>query len=141
MRNVAALAVGMAIWSGGALADRCTKVEEIQAVGVVPYLNTWQNVHLAFQQFAHCDDGAVAEGYSEMVVRLMVEHWGQLSQFRKLSHAEPRFEAFVLNKINATVDPKDLDKLHDLAKSKCASGNTAVCRKIVARVEASWKDQ
>jgi hypothetical protein len=140
-RAVISLFATVAALSASAVAKNCTQIEEYQAVGVIPYLDTWPNVNLAYRQFGHCDDGAIAEGMSEMVVRLLVDHWSRLPELRKLTQADSTFETFVLKKINATLDAKDLDKLHDLAKLKCPRGSSQLCRKIVERTEATWKDQ
>jgi len=122
-------------------AKECTAREEYAALAVVEYLDSWKNVNLAYRHFQQCDDGAIAEGYSEAVARLLVDHWSRLPELGKLTANDSGFESFVLKRINATLDAKDLDKLHDLAKEKCPKGHRILCGKLTVRVESAWKDQ
>lgn len=53
----------------------CTQSDEKQALDESDGLNDWNALHRNFIRFAQCDDGAVAEGYSDAIGRLLVHDW------------------------------------------------------------------
>lgn len=78
------------------VAAECSSLDVYAAEEVADYPDSWKNVHLAFQEFAKCDDGGVAEGYSEAVARLLADRWNTLPELVRLIHSDPPFEAFIL---------------------------------------------
>ena len=58
----------LVLFTRNVYAKECSQLEGYAAETVADYLDSWQNVHLAFQQFAHCDSGGVAEGFSDEFV-------------------------------------------------------------------------
>lgn len=82
--------------------------EAIQAEEAVQGLRSWKDVYRAFKQFGHCDDGAIWEGYSDSVVRLLSVHWEQLHDLNTLSKSDKKFLAFVIRHIDATTDESEL---------------------------------
>ena len=113
-------------------AKECSKYEAFAAESVTDYLNNWHNLHLAFKQFGHCDDGAIGEGLSEAVARLLVDQWPTFSELVSYSSKEPGFEKFVLAHIDETVTSEDLVKIHEYANTRCPANAKALCQKIVA---------
>jgi hypothetical protein len=50
---------------------RCTASEARQADEGLNHLTNWRQLYNAFKRFGHCDDGAIAEGWSAAVVNLL----------------------------------------------------------------------
>lgn len=113
-----------------ARAAPCSQLEAYAAETVVDYLDSWRNVHRAFEQFSHCDDGAISEGYSEAVARLMVDQWQQFPDLLAFTKREPAFAQFVLRHIDETLDPDDLASIKRLATTDCSPGAEALCEHI-----------
>ena len=63
--------------SSSLLAKECTKQEAIESELTSAYIKTWQELESHFIKYAHCDDGAIAEGYSESVSTLMGTKWSE----------------------------------------------------------------
>ena len=139
MKSIRATVVAIVAASFGvcASATECTKLDEYAALAIAGYLDSWNNVFLAYREFRQCDDGAIAEGYSEMVARLLVDHWSRLSELQNLIAKDRDFEPFVLKRVNATLDPKDIEKLKHLVKTNCPRTSRVLCTKLLERAEAA----
>ncbi len=53
----------------------CTTAEGRRVMDEADRLRTWNALYKSYKLYRQCDDGAIAEGYSESVARILVEHW------------------------------------------------------------------
>src|SRR5476651_1548467 len=83
-----------------ALADDCAQRKEFEAETAVEHLDTWQKLADAHQKFRSCDDGAIAEGFSEAVARLLADQWGNLAALVVLIHSQPTLKDFVVKHLD-----------------------------------------
>jgi hypothetical protein len=96
-------------------------------------------LHDAFHRFAHCGDGAIAEGFSDSVVRLLASRWQDLHELEHLAESDRPFRAFVLRHIDATADEADLRRIIATA-SKCPGHARPICREIESHARAALKE-
>ena len=113
----------------------CTTAEEKQALDEADHLKDWNAVHRSFIRFSHCDNGAIAEGYSDTVGRLLAYDWGQIGILAKLIAPDDKFESFVLRHIDETLPTDMLKAITSNAKKSCPVGGTALCLKILRRTQ------
>ena len=113
----------------------CTTAEEKQALDEADQLKDWDALHRSFIRFAHCDDGAIAEGYSDTVGRLLARDWGHVGILAKLVGSDKKFESFVLRHIDETLPTDTLKAITNHAKRSCPVGETALCGKILQRTQ------
>ena len=117
----------------GVGAKTCSRQDAIDAEQQA-ILKSWNAVYISFQRFApQCDDGAISEGYSEAVSRLLAKDWKHVQVVYDLTRKDKAFEKFVLNHIDETISLYDLDALLANAQQHCPDRNTSLCRKIVER--------
>lgn len=117
----------------GAEAKECKREEAIAAETEASTLKTWPEVLRSYQRFAHCDDGAISEGYSSSVATLLADRWDSLEELNTLSRAHPRFQAFVLRHLDETMD-QDQDKaIQRNVRDHCPKGAMKLCEAIRAR--------
>jgi hypothetical protein len=121
-----------------ALADArgCTKVEAARAEGAVASVKSWNQLHQHFGRYSHCDDGAIAEGFSESVSQLLAERWQDFFQFDAMQKSDPAFRQFVIRHIDETVPTERLARIAINADSKCPQGSVALCRAIARRARS-----
>lgn len=108
----------------------CSPRDAAAADAAIDDLDSWTKVERAYQQYGHCDDGSIAEGNSEAVARLLVDHWSTLPLLAELAKRDPAFRRFVLRHIDATLDTDDLDKIGALAAAQCPLGSAPLCREL-----------
>ena len=115
---------------GAAHARKCPANEASLAEVEVDHLDSWTKLQSAFKTHGHCDDGSIAEGYSEAVARLLVDQWDTLPELARLAQRDSRFRRFVLRHIDSTLNTSDLEKIGQLSSSACPHGNVKLCRDL-----------
>jgi len=113
-------------------AKECSRLEAQEAEVIAPRLSDWNQIYDAFGRFRHCDDGAIAEGFTESVVRLLVSHWESLPKAAALAQRDASFRGFLLAHIDASADTNDLSRLAELAERRCPAEHRALCANIRA---------
>jgi hypothetical protein len=98
-------------------------------------LKTWTDIHKSFKKFAQCDDGAISEGYSDSVVRLLSDDWQSIDQLSQLVSRDKEFEAFVLHHIDDLMSPTEMQKIRDNAGAHCTPGARRLCSKIIGQID------
>ena len=73
--------------------------------------SSWRKLLDHHAAFAVCDDGALAEGYSDAVTSKLASHWDQLELFAALSRTHPEFRRWAIRHIDATASIDDLKNI------------------------------
>ena len=129
---VLALAVGMNAFAGDASKKPCTKSEAMQAEKEVDSLSDWDHVYRSYKKFSQCDDGAIGEGYSDAVGKLLANDWGQLNRLLALTKTDKGFQRFVVKHIDETLPGDTLLRISTNARSSCPAGAQRLCS-LIAR--------
>lgn len=142
MRNLFAATVCLSLvvcvpgpWATPAAAKQrpCTEAEAQHAEMQAVTLRSWDDLYKSYTLYRHCDDGAIAEGYSESVARILVDHWDTLPRLGELEHSDAGFGSFVLSHIDATLTHDDIEKIKTNAKARCPSGLRLTCKELLAQ--------
>lgn len=70
---------------------KCTQAKATQAEKEADSLRDWDQVYRSFQKFSQCDDGAIAEGYSDSVTKLLADDWKSFNRFVALANRNGDF--------------------------------------------------
>ena len=112
-------------------ACRCSRADE-QAIGVISgSLDSWQSIYSAYERYGSCDDGAIAEGFTDSVVHLLATNWASLSDTQELIAKNPSFRSFVVSHVNASADSDEIAKVAALAATQCPVSAASLCKEIV----------
>jgi|SRR5580704_281648 hypothetical protein len=115
----------------------CTTAEEKQALDQADSLRDWDAVYRSFTHFAQCDDGAIAEGYSDTVGRLLARDWKHLGALAKVVATDKKFESFVLRHIDETLPADVLKTIASNSEKSCPADHTALCGKILRKARSA----
>ena len=119
----------------------CSAADSEQADKEASKLQTWDSLHHSYNRFVpRCDDGSIAEGYSESVRRLFIDHWEKVGRFANLSADDQGFEKFVLRHVDATIDIRDLKQIKRNATHNCPIGQTNLCRQIILAADRALRE-
>lgn len=119
----------------------CSKEHEQEALSLAPTIRDWDALYSAFMHYQACDDGAIGEGFSESVARILVDKRESIGRLARIAKGNPKFLRFVYRHIDASLDPKDLQHIHDdFVKYGCGSLSQSSCKKIRATVNDALKD-
>jgi len=109
---------------------RCSSEESRQAEAEAPLLSNWRDVYASFKQFSSCDDGAIAEGYSDTVGRLLANNWNEVSQLNQMTSSDVKFRSFILYHIDGTLPKSELQTIIKNARDDCKANAVGLCKLI-----------
>mgnify|MGYP003299501834 CR=1 FL=1 len=119
-----------------AQACQCSRVDAEAAGNIAATLSSWQSIYAAYERYGRCDDGAIAEGFTESVVHLLATNWASLSAAQKLIAKSPSFRSFVISHVDATADSDEIAKVAALASTQCPLSAASLCKDIVGAANA-----
>ena len=141
LRTLSLILSAAVFLSAHAWGKECSKEDAIAAESVPYYIESWHKMREAFDFFAHCDDGSIAEAFSDSIVRLLASHWERLPELARETRESPSFKTFVLRHIDATAATEDLNRVEFLASRKCPKGNSELCRQIERAAKGAGHEQ
>jgi hypothetical protein len=121
-------------------ADQCGTAEAIRAEATTDQLKTWPEIYAGFSRYHRCDDGGIAEGFSEAVVHQLASDWGSLAQGAAIMRKHTGFRRFVLRHIDATTNDDDLERIRQLSSADCPRDIEDICRDIHTAAERAIKE-
>ena len=118
--------VGFALSS----APECTEPDAHRAQTAVASAKSWQALYRSFDRFQHCDDGTVAEAYTDSVAILLSDRWSEIKKLGALVSRDPHFKSFVLHHLDETVPASTLEQISRNANHSCPIELTVLCAEI-----------
>jgi hypothetical protein len=119
------LLLGVSAWAG-----ECTRQNVDGADAALEHMDSWQSIASVFKHFSKCDDGHVAEEFSDRVSRFLADHWEHVPDLVALSRTTPGLESFVVKHLDETINLSDARKIEYLAWNSCPQDAEALCRRI-----------
>jgi len=113
----------------------CTRAEQLQAETEADTLRSWDALYKSYRLYGRCDNAAAAEGYSESMARILVDHWNTLPRLAELIREDKGFGDFV--GLDATMNMKDVDAVKQNAKRHCPAGLAGLCNKLAKDADAA----
>ena len=114
----------------------CTNDQAIAAETEADELKTWQEVYRSYRKFSQCDDGTIAEGYSDSIARLLSGHWEQAKELDLLATQDKGFKKFVLVHVDELMTSSQAAMIRDNARNHCPSGAQGLCTALSSKVGA-----
>jgi hypothetical protein len=135
------LSFGYLSYAVAANQKKCTHEEAYQAESDTDNFKRWDDIYQSFKRFGHCDTGAISEGYSDAIGRLLADDWKHFDRLSKLCSSNKRFERFVVKHIDATIPANVLQKIVDNARLNCPSRAARLCKTIEAAASVGWEPE
>jgi hypothetical protein len=114
----------------------CTQAAAI-AAETQPRPQTWDRLYKSFTWYGQCDDGSVAEAWSDFVATLLAERWETLPDLYALTKAHRSFGKFVLRHLDETMTLEQAKTIKHNAKDSCPAVARAFCDRILRRMNDS----
>ncbi len=90
--------------------------------------------------YFRCNDGAIGEGYSESVARILVDRWSSLAELAHLAEADDEFRSFVIKHVDATLNMDDVEKIKKSAETQCPITLRTLCSDLAQQARAGLKE-
>jgi hypothetical protein len=118
----------------------CTKEDTRFVADVLHNLTSWPAIYKHYKKYVpQCDDGFMAEGYSDAVVVQLAKRWGSLHELASLTQQDSKFLLFVLKHIDPTTDLNELEHVRLNAERDCPKPHKQLCSSIGAAAMAALK--
>lgn len=122
-------------------AEQCTIAEQQRIADELPRLKNWSNVYESFKAYVpRCDDGWMAEGYTDVVVKMLAHRWAAVAELAQLVRRDSAFHSFVIRHVDASADPGDLQKVLTNATRRCPRDLLGLCGSLAAAAQAALKE-
>ena len=146
MRYLAPLAISLAVAAipsiGKARTTCSTEMYNRADASLQKAAGSWPALFRHYRVFCSCDDGALAEGYSEAVVKLLANRWAQFPVFVALARRDPAFGRWVIRHIDATTSSEDLNGVLRHTASCAGDMKTSdLCRRVKRAAAYALKTQ
>jgi len=128
------ICIGVFLSCSGLHAQKqCTEADAKKAEVEASSLKTWAEVYSSYLRYAQCDDGAIGEGYSSTVARLLADDWSQFGKL-KLLMSDKSFAKFVLRHIDQLMSTEQEKAIRESASKRCPPGATTACKSVLSRL-------
>lgn len=84
-----------------------------------------------FKRYASCDDGAIWEGYSDAIGRLLATEWKNVAKLETLCDSDKTFESFIAKHLDMTIPADTWEIMIGNASKKCPSTANRICKLIL----------
>ena len=115
---------------GAAAQDKaCPPADEKKAEAAIDRVVNWDLLYKSWQEYRHCDKGSVGEGFTEALMRLIVD-WKQVDVLAKQVEASREYRDFVHRHIDSPAAKGDVDSIYSRATKSCPKGLDSFCKDI-----------
>jgi hypothetical protein len=142
LKNCVLMVLALALFGSSSYGQRpgCGTAESEKADLEASRLSTWDALFHSYKRFSACDDGSIAEGYSESVGRILTDRWETLPRLAVISAANKGFQKFVLRHVDATLDSRDLKRIRANASHRCTAGEESLCEQLATAANKALKE-
>jgi len=109
--------------------SQCTTDKAMKAEAL-PNIKQWDDFYTAYQSYGVCDDGSIAEGFSDSAAKMLANHWDQIGIFIALSAKDQGFRDFIVGHIDETDDLNDISRIIWNARNMCPAGAKGLCKAL-----------
>jgi hypothetical protein len=132
---VTVAALCLAVPSIPAQPRQCSKTDAQLAEAQAETLRSWDDLYRSYTIYQQCDDGAIGEGYSESVARILVDHWRTLPRLAQLARKDKDFQLFVLKHVDETINGDDARKVEANAQHACPAALRPLCGDLIQQAK------
>jgi hypothetical protein len=117
---------------------QCTREDAMAAETEAATLKTWGAVHSSYMKYKHCDDGAIGEGYSWSVMKLLTEYWKSIHELEPF-WKESGFRAFLIRHIDETYSKEEANMVVENTTRKCPPHVAHICQELNKAVQSAMR--
>jgi hypothetical protein len=122
-----------------AAADKaCTKADAATGEKAIERVNNWNQMYKSWQDYRHCDAGAVADAYTDTLLRLFVE-WKGVDALAGTMKKDAQYNEWVHARLKSPAAKDDQAAVYSRVKASCPSGMDAFCSELAESVKPAAK--
>lgn len=125
-----------ALTAGGpALAQKdCSKADSAAAEKAIERVVSWQSLYKAYTDYHHCDTGSADEGFTDAILRLMVE-WKNVDAVAAQTSSDGGYKEWLAKHLRSPAAREDRESVYSRAKKDCPPKHDAFCADLAEVVK------
>ena len=131
MKTAIALLLFLASIASFAQDKACRPADAASAEKSIDRVVNFQQLYKAFQDHRHCDQGQVAEVFTEALLRCIVE-WKGVEGLAGPMEKDPDYRAFVFRHLQSPAAQGDLQSIYSRAKMNCPKALEGWCAELAS---------
>ena len=116
----------------------CTKGDSANAEKAIERVLNWPQLQKAWQDYRHCDTGAVADGYTDALMRMMVD-WKGMESLGAAMQKDAQYKEFIYAHIKSPTAKDDHAMVYSRARASCPKGLDEFCTELAETVKPAAK--
>jgi hypothetical protein len=130
-RALSALAVFAMLGGIPALAadKQCTRADIGNAQRAIDKVITWAQLRKAYTDFRHCDNGDIADQFTDALLRLVVD-WKGVEEFAAAAQKDPDYMSFLVTHLQSPAAKDDRETVYARAKKECPKTLDSFCAQV-----------
>ncbi len=129
---------GFAVAAAHAADKPCSKSDTANAEKAIERVLNWAQLQKVFQDYRHCDAGTVADGYTDAVMRMMVD-WKNMDALAAAMKKDPEYKEFIYAHLKAPAAKDDLPTVYSRARTGCPKGLDEFCAELADTTKPAAK--
>jgi len=129
MKRLCLVLLTMAFAAGAFAQKPCSANDAATAEKVVDRVVNWDQLYKAFQDYRHCDQGPVADVYTDALMRCLVE-WKQVDALAGTMQKDKDYHDFIFRHLRAA-SGEDQKSVFARAKMSCPKGLEPWCGELI----------
>lgn len=121
--------IALAAVAANAQGKACTKADEANAAKAVDRVVMWSQLQKTWQDYGHCDAGAIDDAFTDAVMRMLVE-WKKPEVLAEQMDKDPAYGTFIMKHLKSPAAKDDRESVYSRAKASCPGNLHAFCDKI-----------
>jgi len=123
-------------FSAHAADKACTRSDIANAQRSIDAVVTWPQLRKAWADYHQCDNGEIADLYTDALLRLAVA-WKNADQLAADAGKDAGYKAFVVEHLKSPAAKDDLPSIRGRLKSSCPKGDDAFCAELADSLKAA----
>jgi hypothetical protein len=133
-----AAAACVAAFSSHAADKPCSKADAANAEKAIDKVLNWPQLHKAWQDYRHCDTDKVAEGFTDALMRMMVD-WKGVDQLAGAMQKDPQYKEFIYSHVKSPAAKDDHTMVYSRVRTGCPKGQDEFCAELADAVKPAPK--
>src|SRR6267142_2408221 len=116
----------------------CSKADAANAERAIDKVLNWPALHKAWLDYRHCDTDKVAEGFTDALMRMMVD-WKGLDSLATSMQKDAQYKEFIYAHIKSPAAKDDHAMVYSRAKASCPKSLDEFCTELAETVKPAPK--
>jgi hypothetical protein len=128
MKTIRAVLIATALLAAApAFAQKaCSKGDAAAAEKAIERIVSWQSLQKAYTDYKHCDTGNVEDGFTDAILRLMVE-WKHVDAVAAATQKDGDYKDWLGKHLLSPAAKDDRESVYSRAKKDCPPKQDAFC--------------